>query len=679
MATVAELERLSALTQRLIPISQFQRGALIRADDWNLLIAAVIELARALILDTESGIVTEHEHPDEVDIGWLTPRLRELIEQGGLSDPVANRRLITLERDSQKNSKQIDTLLLTIGKFRSTVDDVKVNDIGRDGDITILRRRFEAQSNSQDEVLDLRKSLNNIKDNIDKALEMGELITVDGEIADIKDLSERIIGLETLRDSLTGPDGNVLDASSLEIRLAELQTKFVNQDQLDEALEQVRVRPPQDLVDTLRADLQGFVALELTDSLDAQQIQYDERYVNTGELTDQLNTRDKTLVAQTDASINALSERISNDLVANTTLDSRLQTLSSTLSNSLQVDINTQLDGRLEGLQTDFDARYISSQQLNTRLAGLSSELQESITKSVRTDITGAVQTELQQLGKELFVSQEQFSSEMGAINKRVDDIRQVNLTDIRTAVAVIEDTNVSNDTFDARLKTQQEQIDASIQQRIDEQIDEQVKALVNASLGDMNAKLDKLDSLENRINTNINNQLDGLRQDFSKISRQAIATELQGIQNNLRTVQDQVNSINTRISADVDLAVSSVMAEFKQEVQADFKLVQQNITRMDKQLTQIRGDNSTVGNPNDRSRIRGLDRTNASLAVTSDFTEIEGIGAVFAKRLTDNGIRHFSELAKLSSNELASILRTRSDTVDRLQLQRKAARKLQR
>jgi len=598
MATVAELERLSALTQRLIPISQFQRGALIRADDWNLLTAAVIELARAVLLDPKSGTVTEHDHPDEVDIGWLTPRLRELIEQGGLSDPVANRRLVTLERNSQKNKKQFDTILLNIGKLRSNVDEVKVNDIGREGDITIMRRRFEAQSDSRDEVLDLRKSLNNIKENISKALELGERITVDGEIADIKDLSERIVGLETLRDSLTGPDGNVLNASSLEIRLAELQTKFVNQDQLEEALEQVRVRPPQDLVDTLRANLLGLVEVELTNRLGAQQTQYDERYINNNEFTVELNTRDQTLRGQTDASINNLRTQISNDFVANNTLDSRLQALSSTLSKSMVEELKTELESRLDGLQKDLDARYISSQQLNSRLAGFSAELKETIIGNVRKEIPGAVQVALQEQGKELFLSQDVFNGEITAINKRVDDIREVNVQNVNVAVTGLKEQFISSDDFDSRLKTQQEQFDAFIQDRINEQVDEQVKTIVNSSLDDINSRLDKLDSLENRINTNINNQLDGLQQDFSKISRQTVATELQGIQNNLRTVQDQVNTINTRLSTRVNEAVSGAMAEFKQKVQSDLKSVQQNITRLDKRLLQLNRNEPIIRDP---------------------------------------------------------------------------------
>lgn len=674
MASVAELERLTALTQRLIPISQFQRGTLIRADDWNLLIAAVIELARAVLLDTESASVNDHEHADEVDIGWLTPRLRKLMEQGGLSDPVANRRLVTLERNSGKNKSQIDKLLLEIGKLRSNIDNVKVNDIGREGDLTILRRQFEARSDSRDEVLDLRNSLDNIKDNINKTLEIGDLITVDGEVADINNLSERITGLEALRDSLTGADGNVLDASSLEIRLAGLQTKLVSQDQLDEALEQVRVRPPRDLVDRLQVDLNSFVEAELTQRLGTQQTEYDARYINTNELSDELNTRDQSLRDQTNTGIDNLSAQVGNSFVSNDSLDSRLQSLSSTLKNSFEVQVETEIKSRLAGLQTDLDARYISSQQLNTRLAGLSTELDANILANVQKEISRSVQTALQQQGKELFVSQDVYNSGIRTLNKRIDEGRSFNGEDIDVAVTGLQDRFVSNDVFESSLNSQQEQFDATIQDRINAQVAEQVNTVVNVSLEQVSSRLEQLDLLESRINTNTTNQLNNLRQDFTAISRQTTDTGLQGVQNDLRTMQDQVNSINTRLTAGVDETVSRAMTEFKQQVQSDIRLVQQNIAKLDKRLVQIKPVDPLIRDPR-RPVVRAAE---PEPPLISDFTEIEGIGAVLAKRLIDNNIRSFSDLASMPSDKLASVLKISESRVNGLQIQTKAAAKLQ-
>ena len=670
MASVAELERLTALTQRLIPISQFQRGTLIRADDWNLLIAAVIELARAVFLDTDSSATNDHEHADEVDIGWLTPRLRTLIEQGGLSDPVANRRLINLERNNEKNNSKIDESLINIGKLRSNIDDVKINDIGREGDLTILRRQFEAQSDSRDEVLDLRISLDSIKDNINKALEIGDLITVNGQVADINNLFERITDLETLGESLTGSDGNVLDASSLEIQLAELQTTLVSQEQLDEALDQVRIRPPQDIVDILQADLHNFVEAELTQKLSDQQTENDSRYINNDVLSAELNTRDQNLRDHTNISLSNLSNEISTGFVANNALDNRLQSLSSTLTDSLSEQINTAMDSRLQGLQTDFDARYISNAQLNTRLADFSTGLQTSIMKNVQGEITNSVQTVLQQQGNELFVSKDIYSNDISSINKRIDDVRVTSLQDTDVAVAGLQDQFVNNDVFESRLNAQKEQLTASNEELINKQLNEQITTALSTSLDEINGSLDQLGSLENKINTNINNQLNGLRQEISKISQQAVATEIQGVQNNLRTMQDQVNSINTRINLTINETVSNAVAELQKQVQSDLTLVQQNISSLDKRLIQLNTTTPVLTDP----RREVLLHSEPESLMISDFTQIKGLGSVYAQRLRNNNINHFSELAKMTTVKLAAILKISEARVERLKIQEKAA-----
>ena len=105
MPTVAELERLRALIERLIPLARAQRGELIRAQDWNEVVGAVIEVARAAYAesDHEAGI-PPHEHPDQVKISWLEPALRALIERGPLADPAAAGKLEDLNRRESRLS-----------------------------------------------------------------------------------------------------------------------------------------------------------------------------------------------------------------------------------------------------------------------------------------------------------------------------------------------------------------------------------------------------------------------------------------------------------------------------------------------------------------------------------------------------------------------------------------------
>src|SRR5262245_1523945 len=99
MPTVAELERLRALVERLTPLTQIQRGDLIRAQDWNDVVSALLDVARATLADNAADApVSAHEHPDQVKMSWLEPSLRALIERGPLSDPAATGKLDDLGR-----------------------------------------------------------------------------------------------------------------------------------------------------------------------------------------------------------------------------------------------------------------------------------------------------------------------------------------------------------------------------------------------------------------------------------------------------------------------------------------------------------------------------------------------------------------------------------------------------
>jgi predicted flap endonuclease-1-like 5' DNA nuclease len=304
----------------------------------------------------------------------------------------------------------------------------------------------------------------------------------------------------------------------------------------------------------------------------------------------------------------------------------------------------------------------------------------------MRSEITTGVQSALEQQGKKLFVSQDSFTSEIAAINKRVDGNRTLNTNDINAALSGLPQQFISSDVFESRINEQQVQFDTTVQERVNEQVEGQIGSKISTSLEEVNSRLDGLDLAENRINTSTGNQLDSLRQDFSKISQQAIATEIQGLQINLRSVQDQVSSINTRMTSITNEAVSSALLTFKQGLQSDLKLVQQNITRIDKQLVEfnpaklvIAGNLRQPAQPviSDNRPVILRSEAPAQPAATSDFTELNGIGAVYANRLAANNIHNFSDLSPLSSAQLASILKISETRVNSLQLQKKAAARL--
>jgi predicted flap endonuclease-1-like 5' DNA nuclease/outer membrane murein-binding lipoprotein Lpp len=261
MPTVAELERLEALISRLEPLSSFQRGTLIRATDWNVVVGALIEMARAVLAEDRAGTFLDHDHPDQVDIGWLAPRLRVLIEGGGLTDAAAVNQVNTLERRLTGLATRLDNLNTDIKQVRNRVTDVATKDLARATEVTAVRRRIEGISDARDDVLRLRMSLKEIKQDLATAIDVGARLTVDGEPVDMESLTGRVKELEELRQRLTQPDGELLDAAALELRLVELINTFVSEEDLDEAfksrLDSLIAEATQQIADQLGEEVQG--------------------------------------------------------------------------------------------------------------------------------------------------------------------------------------------------------------------------------------------------------------------------------------------------------------------------------------------------------------------------------------------------------------------------------------
>lgn len=240
MPTVADLERLSALTNRLNPLGKAAQGEIIRAEDWNALVGAVIEVARVVLAEERQITPAPHEHPDQVTVGWLDPRLRALIERGPLSDPAAMTRLSTLETKVERLAARIEEIASSVGSVRDSVTEVKTNDLTRQAEITGVRRVVEGLDDSRESVRELRETLGGLQKDVTTAVNLGQLLTVDGQPVDMTDLVTRVNRADELRESLRAPDGSVFNAQAFENRLTELTNTLVTQATLDEALETVR-------------------------------------------------------------------------------------------------------------------------------------------------------------------------------------------------------------------------------------------------------------------------------------------------------------------------------------------------------------------------------------------------------------------------------------------------------
>lgn len=243
MPTVAEIERLEALIGRLTPLSTRQRGEVIAADDWNLLVGALIEVGRAALAAGHDETVPPHEHPDQVSIGWLDPRVRQMVTGGGLKDPAVDTEFIKLRRDLTTLVGRIDRVGDDVDQSRARLDEVSTNDLVRESALANLNRKVLGAEDGRADIADLRSTLRTLETEVGRAVDVGTRLENNGQPIDIPALVERVAAFEAVRDRLTQPNGELLDASALEVRLLALQTSLVTQDELTEAIDDVRTGP----------------------------------------------------------------------------------------------------------------------------------------------------------------------------------------------------------------------------------------------------------------------------------------------------------------------------------------------------------------------------------------------------------------------------------------------------
>jgi len=268
MATVEELDRLRAIVTRLGPLASAQAGELIRAEDWNDAIGALQEVARALVEDREAP-VPPHEHPDQVAIGWLDPRLRQLVESGPVGDPAALARVGALERADEGLRAALDAIRAELDDVRTRSRDIATRDLDRQAAVNVVRRKLEGVADAREDVAAVRSSLAAVHDRVTRAVELAEKLQDGGEPVDLGALSGRVAELAKLREGLTLPSGEVLDAPALERKLAELRNELVTQDELDEALEDRTPELPPEREQALKADLTEALKADFAERDDA--------------------------------------------------------------------------------------------------------------------------------------------------------------------------------------------------------------------------------------------------------------------------------------------------------------------------------------------------------------------------------------------------------------------------
>jgi predicted flap endonuclease-1-like 5' DNA nuclease len=237
MATVSDLDRLKALLELLEPLSKAKPGQPVTAEAWNTLVSVLLELTRNILTHEQDSSVPPHTHEEQVALSWLNSRLRTLVENGPLSDPAAVRRVLLLERKVDEVGNRATEAHRNIGEVRTRLSEVATRDLVREATLSRVGLKVETLKDGRDDVLALRKTLDTIRTDVKTAVEVAEKFKTGGEIADFDKIDKRLQNLEILRERLTTPKGDLLDALELEKRLTELNNTYVTKEDLSDVLE----------------------------------------------------------------------------------------------------------------------------------------------------------------------------------------------------------------------------------------------------------------------------------------------------------------------------------------------------------------------------------------------------------------------------------------------------------
>jgi chromosome segregation ATPase len=223
--------RIAGILDRLTAISRMTPGMPLRAEDWNTVIGAVIDLAR--LQGTQAATSPGHSHPGQVSREWLDGPLGEFVDGTRATQLATNEQLRLLSARVDRMEARLTALSEQVGTLQSTVDSQA--DGGLDRDITIKRvsDRVDTLDLLGSEVADVRTRLTRLDPQLQDAIKLrSELTGPEGVIPDLGRLQAQVDDLDLLRDNLRLADGSVGRLRDLERRLDTFEAIGTNEDVL---------------------------------------------------------------------------------------------------------------------------------------------------------------------------------------------------------------------------------------------------------------------------------------------------------------------------------------------------------------------------------------------------------------------------------------------------------------
>lgn len=512
MAGAAETERIAALVERLIPLASTRSGELIEAANWNLVVGALLEVARAVLAE-EGGGVHPHDHPDQVTAGWLDPVLRARIEQGVLADPSSAARVAKLERGLDSIRLDVDSVRQDVGDVRSAATRVELSDLDRGSTLTRLSRKVDGLGDARDDVSDVRSTLSSLRGDLDKVTAFAADLEVNGETVSVSSLVERVGSLESLRERLTGADGLELNASTLDVRLARLTETLVTQEVLDEAM---KTRAAGRISENLRNQLLDASRVAAREQVDTSTVQLE------GRLTDRVNSRldqveanaTSSASARVDEIVGARLEQLRGDLTAAITQGD--QALRGELADAIggaSGSLRGELNDRFDGLSADLGARL--DERLAASLPDIEGRMMARIEELART--VEPLDARLGELQRELVVARAENADLRNALESTRSDLQttlraEISASAAETRAASRQDTaqlaaELRNEMASDRLR-----VDGNfdtIRRQIPDIVDDRVRVVRTGLRDEIRVEVDRVrPELMERIDTRVNDRV---------------------------------------------------------------------------------------------------------------------------------------------------------------------------
>ncbi len=536
MPTVAQLDRLNALVEKLTPLTKIQRGELIRAQDWNDVVGTLLEVTRAVLADDPvPQTVPPHEHPDQVKTSWLDPSLRAVVEGGGLSDPAQDARLGDLERRAGRLSDLLEKAQSDNAEVRNRVSEISTRDLTRQADITSVRRVVEGINARADDIQTLRATLASVQKDVQTAVSVGSRLQINGQPVDFGVIDQRIRSVEQLRDRLTTPAGDLLDAAQLEGRLTALTNTLVTQQQLDDALKTRQVNVSPDVLNGLRDSITTDVR---------------------GGMESLIATRFGDFTTQTNATLGQIDAKVSRAVA------DALPGLTQATQAAIRPEISSTVQTAIASAITASDKRVADA------VAGVRTDLQAGLT-DVRAKMSSEVSAQVtSQLGAQLNPIRADVASlkdQTGALGTRLT-AQETGLSTVSTRVE-----QVARDGAAARADLQRSLI-TEMSSR-----DDAVTASVNSKVADLSrTNQDQIQSAVNALQRTLNDQIQRAAADAAAAEARNLLTTLRGEM--VSVAQDQITAVQSSLQTLVNSAVTDAMKAVPGIVSQQVRLATANL-----------------------------------------------------------------------------------------------------